>query len=125
MKILKKLKRIAGVILLAAWSVLLIRHSEEVTEGVKNALMRCINVIVPSLFAFMAAADILMRGGAYIYLSKPLAPLSRLIGLPRELGATFLTANIAGYPSGAAAVTALYDEGVLDSKNASRLLCTC
>ena len=125
MKILKKLKRLVGFVLLAAWSVLLIRHSEQVTEGAKNALMRCINVIVPSLFAFMTAADILMRGGAYIYLSKPLAPFSRLIGLPRELGATFFIANIAGYPTGAAAVTALYDEGTLDRRSASRLLCTC
>ena len=125
MKILKKFKHAVGFILLAAWSVLLVTHSEEVSGGVKSALMRCVNVIVPSLFAFMTAADMLMRGGAYIYLAKPLKPLAKALGLPARFGAVFLISNFAGYPTGAAAVAALYDKGALDRKSAARLLCAC
>ena len=94
-------------LLLTAYSVLLIKHSEQIAEGVRVALMRCLNVMIPSLFAFLAAAEMLVRGGAYIHLSRPLRPLSRLMGMPGELGAVFLLSNVAGYPAGAAAIKSL------------------
>lgn len=113
------------LVLLAVYSVLLVKHSEQIAGGVRGALVRCFDVMIPSLFAFLAAADMLVRGGAYIILSRPLKPLSRLMGLPDDLGAVFLLSNAAGYPTGAAAITALTASGRLDGVSASRLMCFC
>lgn len=113
------------LLLLAVYSVLLVKHSEQIADGVRGALVRCLDVMIPSLFAFLAAADMLVRGGAYITLSRPLLPLSRLMGLPDDLGAVFLISNAAGYPTGAAAITALHASGRLGGADASRLLCFC
>ena len=123
-----KRKKSGGVfrlVLIAAYSVLLIRHSEEIAQGVHSALTRCVNVIVPALFAFLAAADLLVRGGAYIYLAAPLKPLAWLIGLPEELCPVLVLSNIAGYPAGASVIRTMRESGRLDSGDASRLMCFC
>lgn len=121
-------RKISGTIiamLMSAYAVLLIVYSGEIANDIREAVLRCVNVIIPSLFAFMAVTDLMIRSGAYVHLSKLFMPLARLTGIPDALGATFLIANCAGYPTGACAVCRLYDEGALDKKSASRLLCTC
>ncbi len=111
--------------LFAAYAVLLIADPSAAAEGVKTSLLRCINVIVPSLFAFMAVSALIVKSGAYIYISKLFSPLSRIIGLPKELFFVFFTANTAGYPLGASMIKTLVDNGRLDKKSAARLLCCC
>jgi spore maturation protein SpmB len=113
------------LLLIAAYSVLLIRHSDEIAEGIHSALTRCVNVIVPALFAFLAAADMLVRGGAYIYLSAPFRPLAWLTGLPEELCPVLVLSNVAGYPAGASVIRTMCESGRLDSGDASRLMCFC
>lgn len=111
--------------LLTAYAAALIIFSKDVTSDVNNALMRCVNVIIPSLFAFMAISDLMIRSGAYIFISKLFAPLAYIIKLPTELIFAFLLGNTAGYPVGSSVICSLFDENRLDKKSASRLLCTC
>lgn len=111
--------------LLICIAVLLIAHSAAVTESVSSAVYRCINVIIPSLFAFMALTDLFVKSGGYIYISYLLAPLSLLLGLPISCGAVFAVSNIGGYPVGASMISAMYDKDELDEASAKTLLCFC
>ncbi len=106
-------------------AVLLTLCSGQVTQDMRSALYRCINVIIPSLFAFMAAADLIIKSGAYISVSRLLTPLTHLLGLPKSAGAVFLISNTAGFPVGASMISAMFDNGNIDKKSASRLICTC
>lgn len=108
-----------------AYAVLLIVFSGRLNAEIYAAVLRCINVIIPSLFVFMAVSDLLIRSGGYIFVSKLLSPFTVLIGLPRELGSVFLLSNTAGYPVGASMISAMYDEGRLSEKSAARLICIC
>lgn len=111
--------------LLTAYAAALIVFSKEMTADLKTALMRCVNVMIPSLFAFMAISDLMIRSGAYIFISKLLAPLAAVIKLPSQLIFAFLLGNTAGYPIGCSVICGLFDEKKLDEKSAARLLCTC
>lgn len=106
-------------------AALLIAHSAAVTASIGSAVYRCIDVIIPSLFAFMTLTDLLTRSGGYIYLSYILAPLTALLGLPLRCGAVFMISNTGGYPLGAAMISSMYDKGGIDRRSAARLLCVC
>lgn len=107
------------------FAVLLTARSAAVAASVGSAVYRCINVIIPSLFAFMTVTDLLVRSGGYIYLSYIFAPISWLLGLPVNCGGVFVVSNIGGYPLGASMISSMYDSGGLDKRSASRLLCVC
>ena len=118
-------KNTAVSLTLTAAAVLLIVFSARLAEDMRQAVLRCINVMVPSLFAFMAVSDLMVRSGAYIPVSKLLRPLTKLLGLPDSCGALLLISNCAGYPVGASMISRMYDEGRIDKQSAERLLCTC
>lgn len=118
-------KNIAVSAVLSVTAVLLTVFSAQLADDMRQAVMRCMNIIIPSLFAFMAVSDLMVRSGGYIPLSAPLRPLSWLAGLPKEYGALFLISNIAGYPVGASMICRMYDRKTLDKRDAERLLCTC
>ncbi len=120
-----RIKTAAVPAALTLTAVLLTVFSKPLSEDMRSAVMRCTNVIVPSLFAFMAVADLLVRSGAYIAVSRLISPLTKLIGLPADAGAVFVISNCAGYPVGASMICGMLDSGALDRMSASRLMCTC
>ena len=125
MTLKQKTKNALMTLLLTAYAVLLVVYSVEIANDVRSAVYRCINVIIPSLFAFMAVSQLIMKSGAYIYISKPFKPIAWLMKLPYELTFVFLMSNLAGYPIGASMLSELADSGSIDKKSASRLLCSC
>lgn len=121
----KKLKNMLLSAALAGYAAALIVFSEQAAYDLQRALLRCLNVIIPSLFALMAVSELMVRSRAYIYFSKILAPAAYIIKLPVPLIFVFLMGNFAGYPVGASIITRLFDEGAIDKKSGERLLCTC
>ena len=100
-------------------------HPDIVCDALKQAVIRCLDILVPSLFAFMAFSELLIQSGSYIILSKIFFPVSIVTGLPDELAAVFIISNIAGYPVGASMISSLYDNGRISKEDASRLICFC
>lgn len=93
---------------------------------VGSALTACLEVIVPSLFAFTVLAVYLQSSGLYRVALRPLTlPLSKLFGIDEELCAVFVLGNIGGYPVGARLLCTLVNEQRLSSAHAGRLLCCC
>lgn len=105
---------------------LLLIEPASIAAAVGAAVNTCLEVIVPSLFAFTVLAVYLQSSGLYRLALLPLTkPLSKLMRLDEELCAVFILANIGGYPVGARLLTTLVDEGRLSEEHAGRLLCCC
>lgn len=68
---------LAGVVI---WfCIITISGGESVKLGISEAVDRCMNIIIPSLFVFMALSQILVSSGLYYCVSMPFYPISRFI----------------------------------------------
>lgn len=113
----------AAAVLAAA---LLLLNSAAVSEAVRNAVEMCLDVMIPSLFAFTVLSVYLQSSGLAETALKPLAkPLSKLLRIPEELCAVIILGNIGGYPVGARLLRSLAEQGRLSKSDAGRLLCCC
>lgn len=81
--------------------ILLIIDSEGMISAVHKSVFVCLEVIIPSLFAFMVFSQLLVSSGAADILFYPLYRLSRFWfkGGRREFG-IFMLSLIGGYPVG-------------------------
>lgn len=110
----------------AAVCILLITDSEGMINAAKNSVTVCLNVIIPSLFAFMVFSQIMVSSGAADILFYPLYKISRFWfkGSRREFG-IFMLSLIGGYPVG----IKLLKEEIAYNKNytaiAEKMLCYC
>lgn len=117
-----KLRHLFTVITLCGYAIMLIIHSESVLEGQRQAIGKCLNVIIPSLFAFMVFSDLLIRSGLYAYVSKLFKPLAYILKIPEQLIFIFVISNLAGYPIGASLIANMYDKKLISKESASHLL---
>lgn len=108
------------------FAVLLVLDPGAASGAVRTAVSDCLEVIVPSLFAFTVLAIWLQKSGLYRVALKPLTfPLSKLLRMDEELCAVFLLANIGGYPVGARLLSELVKNGRISPKDAGRMLYCC
>ena len=108
------------------FAVLLIAEPKAASEAVGGAVGDCLNVIVPSLFAFTALSIYLQKSGIYRVALRPVTfPLSKILRMDEELCAVFVLSNIGGYPVGARLLSELVAEGRLSAKDAGRMMCCC
>ena len=121
-----RLKTAAIYIMSVSLCVMLIVYADTSTEAAAGAVKRCLNILIPSLFVFMAAAGIIIRSGAYKVLSLSFYPVAKYIfGIPYELFSVVLISNIAGFPVGASMLRELLDSGRIDRRTASLMQCFC
>lgn len=107
-------------------AIFLLINPKIVSEAIEASAESCLEVIVPSLFAFTVLAVYLQKSGLYRIALKPLTfPLSKLLRMDEELCAVFVLSNIGGYPVGAKLLTELVRQGRLSPKNAGKMLCFC
>lgn len=120
------IKKAAAAIIAAAAMTGLIVYSGEVSQAVEESIERCIKIIVPSLFAFMAVSRLLISSGAAEQLSRPLdLTLGKLLKMPRGGTAVFVLSNIAGYPVGASMLTQLRQQGRIGRRSAEAMSIYC
>lgn len=114
--------------LLAALGVFaaLLLAPQAASDGARAGLRLCARTLIPALFPFMAASNLLLALGAPQHLGRALTPLTRrLFGIGGAGSAAFLLGVSGGYPLGAATVAELYRSGAVDREEAERLLCFC
>lgn len=110
----------------AFFAVFLLVCPKAASEAVSQAISACLEIIVPSLFAFSAVSIYLQKSGLYRILLKPFTfLLSKILRFDEEICGIFLLANIGGYPVGITLLTALVRENRITEKDAGRLLCCC
>lgn len=107
-------------------TIILLISPKAVSEAISVSAASCLEVVVPSLFAFTTLAIYLQKSGLYRYALRPITfPLSRLLRMDEELCAVFVLANIGGYPVGAKLLSELVRQERLSAKDAGRMLCFC
>lgn len=97
-------------------------------NGVSKGIEFCLNVLVPSLFPFMVLSSFIITSGVYRIFSKPLGVVTRILfKLPAECGSAVLLSLIGGYPVGARSIGSLYQNGVINNKQAEKIayFCVC
>lgn len=106
--------------------ILLIMDSENMINAAKTSVNVCLNVIIPSLFAFMVFSQLLVKSGAAEIMFYPLYIISKFWfrGTRREFS-IFILSLIGGYPVG----IKLLKEEIAYNKNftaiAEKMLCYC
>lgn len=109
-----------------AAAILILTRPVAVSGAVFGAVMSCLEVVIPSLFAFTVLSVYLQNSGLYRLVLRPLTyPLSKLLRLDEELCAVFVLGNIGGYPVGAKLITQLVQQERISREESGRLLCFC
>jgi len=114
-------KTILQLTVAAAGIYAALRYPQACTHGIEEGITLCIEVLVPSLFLFMALTAYLIASGAASVLAAPLKGLSRfLFRLPPEAMTATLLSVLGGYPIGAGCAAMLYEEGVLSESETAK-----
>ena len=94
--------------------------------AVKDGLSMCVRVIIPSLFPFFAATNLINELGISKLAGNALSPLSaRLFGASGQGAAAFIIGVTGGYPLGASYIAGLRRQQLIGANEASRLLIFC
>ena len=94
-------------------------------EAVKEGLMMCGQMIIPSLFPFFIAVNLLNELGASSLISNALAPFGARLGISGHGVSAFIIGITGGYPLGAAYIARLRSQGLIGREEAARLLVFC
>ena len=104
---------------------LCLRYASECSRGILNGILFCIEVLVPSLFFFMALSAYIVKSGMMLPMTKPFDRLTKkLFGLPYPALAVILLAVIGGYPIGARCAAMMYEQGQLTADQAKKTVYT-
>lgn len=105
---------------------LLIYKGQDSVFYVKDALVLCTEMIIPSLFPFFVCSGILIYSGFCQTLSKIFSPVMKpLFNINPNGSAAFVLGIISGYPLGAVTACQLYESGYISKSETERLLAFC
>lgn len=110
----------------AAVGVMLAINPQAVSQAVAAAVSDCLEVIIPSLFAFTVLTVYIQNSGLWRYVLFPMTkPLSWLLRLDEELCGIMLLSSIGGYPVGARLISEMVRRGRLSLRDSGRMMCFC
>lgn len=123
------LKELFGYLIAAliVWCcIITVVYSKKVFYSINISIGRCLNIIIPSLFAFMALSSIIIKSKLYLYITKPFYLLTKyILRIPNLLFFVFLLGNVSGYPVGAKLLVELKNNNIIDKKTAEIISCFC
>ena len=106
--------------------IFLITFSESCSSGALKGLEMCLNVLVPSLFPFMAVSSFIVKSGLAYQLGKPFSKITRFVfGLSGQFAPIIILSLIGGYPVGAKGISALVQSGDISDDEAEKALMFC
>ncbi|MBR5272651.1 MAG: hypothetical protein IKU25_04575 [Clostridia bacterium] len=120
----KHLQTILPIVAISVVCILIISKSASASDGVRQALSICANVIIPSLFPFMVFSAFVIKSGIYTKIGKIIGkPIGYIFNLPPLTAGAIIMGFIGGYPIGLSMTAQLFQLGVIDEKQAQRLAC--
>ena len=100
------------------------RFPDVAIEYMERGLGLCVKVVIPSLFPFMVASELIVMSGVIAFFEKPLDVFSRrLFGVSGRGTTVFLLGTICGFPIGTRVAALLYKRGEISFDELSRLIC--
>ena len=121
MKIRDRLPLLA---VLCCFSALLLLP-EVSAQAARDAMLLCAQTLIPSLFPFFIAANLLNELGASKLTANALAPLGARLGMSGHGVSAFIIGVTGGYPLGASYIAQLRAQGIIGRDDASRLIVFC
>ena len=121
--IIVSIKKIIIPSIFCLFTVFLVVFSNTNLQASKNGLILWANSVVPSLFPFFIATELLSHTNVIYYLVKALNPLMRpLFNVPGEGSFALLMGIISGYPTGAKIVADLKEKHICTDDECERLI---
>lgn len=109
-----------------SFAVFLLLYSDSAKTGVSEGVLRCVEVLIPSLFPFMVLSSFCVKSGLSAAIGRVAAPAMKfLFHLPGSSAATIVMGMIGGYPVGAQGIRALLDEKSITPNQARQMLWFC
>lgn len=112
---MKALKALSAVMII----VFIILCISDISFAVSQAILRCINIIIPSLFIIMVASRYIVTKNLMSPIAKLLKPLCVLTGMNTDLLTVFILSNIGGYPIGASMLSQMAKKGEISENDAA------
>ena len=123
---MKKIKNYIAGLLAMIYAFFLIVFVKDVTYAVMASVKVCLEVMIPSLYAFIVISGFIVSSGLYMVLSKPFGLISRYVfRIPQEYFSVFLIGSIGGYPVGVRLLSDMVKENRMDKDTASHMLAYC
>lgn len=95
-------------------------------SAVADGLSLCANTLLPALFPFFVLSGLIVETGLAQRAGACFAkPMSRWFHLPGSSASLFLLGALGSYPTGARAVSQLYQQGLCTKEEAQRMLGFC
>lgn len=105
-----KAKTAAVALATAAVCTSIIVFQQSCSRGALKGISLCLNVLVPSLFPFMAASTFIVKSGLAQKAGKPLSKITKvLFGLSGSFAPVIFLSMLGGYPVGAKGISQLYE----------------
>lgn len=121
----KRRKYIIPALILMLYTALLF-NTQTAVRGIADAIKLCTNILIPSIFPFTVATDMLMTCGIGEYLSHFIKrPFERLFHISSGLALPYLIGILSGYPQGSLAILSVYEKGGCTKDEAEHALCFC
>ncbi len=121
---MKQTSRWLTAVLAALGMAALILDTKTALEAGTQGVKLCIWTLIPSLFPFFLISTLLTS--ALVGFRLPfLAPLGRLLRIPKGAESLVIVGLLGGYPSGAQTIAQACGSGYLQQKDARRMLAFC
>ena len=102
--------------------ILLLMRPALAFDGAKSGLLLWFNVVLPTLLPFMLCSSLLVAWGGVPLITRPFAPLFRLLGLSDKGSYALMSGLLCGYPMGAKTTSDFLDQGRLSVQEGKYLL---
>lgn len=121
-----KLRNIIFIFLFSLSVFVYLRFPEETGLAVREALDRCLEIMIPSMFAFMCICCIITETGLHHVIGRPFRFISeKVFRLPQGCFSIFLLSMISGYPAGEKLIFSQLDKGCINRQQADRMSLFC
>lgn len=118
------LKSMILPVIFVLFTIGLILFSNSNLIAAKNGLKLWANNVVPTLFPFFIATNLLSHTNVIYYISKAFNKIMKpLFNVPGESAYAFIIGLISGYPIGAKIVTDLRNSNLCSKDEGERMLC--
>lgn len=122
----RKIQKSVLVFVTVTAGFLLISERESVIKAVSDGLTLCGDVLIPSLFPFMVLSSFAVNSGIFESESKILSfVMNKIFRLPAVCVSAIVFGFIGGYPVGAKIISRLYEDGMIDQRDARHLFSFC
>ena len=103
---------------------LIIKNSELAIDYMERGMKLCVLSVIPSLFPFMVASELIVASGAAEHIGGLLKkPFRRIFGVGGDGASAFLLGMVCGFPVGTRAALSLYKRERISRADFARLIC--